>query len=314
MHAAFRYVGILVLLAAVAPAGATRAVRVYDVTVREASSAQVAPAAMRLAIVRATGRRDAAADPALASLVSDAQRYVRSSRPAAGGRTDVALDGEAIESAIVAAGRALWPAERPLTLVVFDAPADAAGTEAVRARVEAAASDRGLPISIVPAATLNLGPAALATREMLIPAAQRLGADAVLVGRGDGGATSVWQWTLMSPEVAESWSGTPESAVHSAVDAFVRVSDVPVASTDSEVIVVVAGVRDLAGYAGVSQALAQVGGVKRVALEEAVGDIARFRVTTRGGADTLAAALAGHARLVPAAAPAPGVLSLSWLP
>lgn len=314
MHAAFRYVGILALLAGFSTAEAARTVRVYDVTVRDAAPAQVAPAAMQLALVRATGRRDAAADPALTFLVSDAQRYVRSSRPGANGNTDVTLDGEAIERALLAAGRAVWPAERPLMLVVFDAPADATVPEAVRAQVEAVAINRGLPVSIVPAATLNLGSATLATRDMLIPAAQRLGADAILVGRNDGGANTVWQWTLTSPDVAESWSGTPEEAVHNAVDAFVRVSDVPVASTDSDVIVMVTGVRTLADYAGVTQALARASGVKRVSIEEAMGDTARFRVVTSGSGDTLAAALAGHARLVPAAASIPGLLSLSWLP
>jgi len=314
MHAAFRYLGILALLAGFSTAEAARAVRVYDVTVRDAVPAQVAPAAMRLALVRATGRRDAASDSALAFLLGDAQRYVRSSRPGADGSTEVTLDGVAIERALLAAGRAVWPAERPLTLVVFDVPADAPVPEATRAQVEAAAIDRGLPVSIVPAAILNLETATLASREMLIPAAQRLGADAVLVGRSDGGANALWQWTLTSPDVAESWSGTPEGAIHSAVDAFVRVSNVPVASTDSDVIVMVTGVRTLTDYAGVSQALARASGVKRVSIEEAAGDTARFRVLTGGSADTLAAALAGHARLVPAAASMPGLLSLSWLP
>jgi len=43
--------------------------------------------------------------------------------------------------------------------------------------------------------------------------------------------------------------------------------------------------------------------------------VARFRVTTQAAVDTLAAAIAGQSRLVPAAGAAtPGVLSLSWLP
>jgi hypothetical protein len=103
---------------------------------------------------------------------------------------DVTLDGEAIERALLAAGRAVWPAERPLTLVVFDVLTDATVPEVAKAQVEGAAIDRGLPVSIVPAAILNLGSATLATRDMLIPAAQRLGADAVLVGRRDGGANA----------------------------------------------------------------------------------------------------------------------------
>ncbi|HNS28297.1 MAG TPA: hypothetical protein PKN91_09235, partial [Steroidobacteraceae bacterium] len=168
---------------------------------------------------------------------------------------------------------------------------------------------------IVPAATLNLGSAALASREMLLPAARRLGADAVLVGRGDGGAASIWQWSLASTEVAESWSGAPAAGVHGAADAFVRTAVVSaVATGDAEVRVSVSGVGDLAAYAGVSQALSRVAGVRQVALEEAAGNTAIFRVTMRGGTDALGAALAGHGRLVPAATPTPGVLALTWLP
>lgn len=305
---------MLALLACLPSAEAARAVRVYDVTVREAPS-MVPAAAMRAALVRATGRRDAAADPAFAALVSEAPNYVRLSRPAADGRTDVSLDGDAIDAAILAAGRPLWSAERPLTLIVLETSSGGAPGEGVQAAVEAAASERGLPVSIVPGATLGLGPASLPAREMLLPAVQRLGADAVLVGRGDGGATSTWQWMLASPDIAESWSGTPVAALHSAVDALVRAAGATVAASgEGDVMVSVSGVRDLPAYAAVSQALAQVPGVARVGIEEASGDIAVFRVTMRGSADTLAAALAGHARLVPAAGTLPGVLSLSWLP
>lgn len=314
MQAAIRCAA-LALLACLSTAEAARTVRVYDVSVREAAPADVPAAAMRTALVRATGRRDAASDPALAMLVGDAQRYVRLSRPSADGRMDVSLDGDAIDSAILSAGRALWPAERPLTLVVLEVPQGATVGEGVQAAIEAAAGERGLPVSIVPAATLNLGSAALASREMLLPAAQRLGADAVLIGRGDGGATSTWQWSLVSPFVAESWSAGPAGGVHGAADAFVRIAGTSTATAgDGDVLVSVSGVGDLAAYAGVSQALAQAAGVRQVALEEAAGDTAVFRVTVRGGADALAAALAGHARLVPAATPSSGALALSWLP
>ncbi|MGD9597670.1 MAG: DUF2066 domain-containing protein [Steroidobacteraceae bacterium] len=314
MRIAYLCATVLALLCGSPAVEAARAVRVYDVTVRDTATAQVAPAAMRLALVRATGQRDAAADPAFAALIADAQRYVRTSRPGTAGGTDVVLDGNAIDSAIVAAGRRVWPADRPFTLVVFEDFAGGAKPDAARAAVEDAASRRGLPVSVVPAATLNLGAGGLANRELLLSAVQRLGADAVLVGRGDGGATTVWQWALSSPSVAESWAGTPADAIDGAVDAFVRMNDSPAATGEFDVIVMVTGVRDLAAYAGVTQALAQVSAVRGVALEEAAGDTARFRVTTRSSAESLAAALAGHARLVPSATPIAGVLSLSWLP
>ena len=62
------------------PAWAARAVRVYEVDVSGQSTTALQDA-MRQALVRATGRRESANDPALASLIEDAPKYVKSYSP-----------------------------------------------------------------------------------------------------------------------------------------------------------------------------------------------------------------------------------------
>ena len=57
-------------------------------------------------------------DPALASVLAQAQQYVIGTRPAAGGAVTVFFDAAALERDITAAGRTIWNSERPVLLVV----------------------------------------------------------------------------------------------------------------------------------------------------------------------------------------------------
>src|ERR1700726_2752442 len=73
---------------------AARAVRVYEVDVSGQSTTALQEA-MRQALVRATGRRESANDPALASLIEDAPKYVKSYAPGPRGETQVLFDRRA---------------------------------------------------------------------------------------------------------------------------------------------------------------------------------------------------------------------------
>src|ERR1700719_4187266 len=91
---------------------AARPVRVYEVDVDGQSPAAL-QGAMRQVLVRATGRREAADDPALAGLVSDAAKYLKTYATGARGELQAVFDGAALEQAIGASGRSLWDHERP---------------------------------------------------------------------------------------------------------------------------------------------------------------------------------------------------------
>src|SRR5271154_6336284 len=78
--------------------------------------------AMKIVLVRVTGRRTADGDPALAPLLSNARHYVQQCRTAPGGQLWVAFDGGAIERWLTQNGQPLWGHERPATLVLLAVP------------------------------------------------------------------------------------------------------------------------------------------------------------------------------------------------
>src|SRR5262245_48127035 len=114
---------IALILLGVAPgATASRQVRVYEANVSsQTDSAVQAQSALRQVLVRATGARDAANDPALAGVLAQASQYVLGTRPVGNSKTlvTVMFDAAALERDITAAGRTTWPSERPLLLIVL---------------------------------------------------------------------------------------------------------------------------------------------------------------------------------------------------
>src|SRR5580693_3279494 len=182
---------------------AGRPVRVYEVDVDGQSGAAVQDA-MRQALVRATGRRESADDPVLASVVADAARFVKAYTTGSRGEPQVLFDGAAVERAIGAAGRSVWDRERPFTLVVLDPPRTRAAEDAARIELERVAAERGLPISLIPLSVVDAAGSLLGA-EALLQAAQRYGGDEILVGRGEEtGPDSPLQWSLYTRARSES--------------------------------------------------------------------------------------------------------------
>jgi len=296
----------LIALAALAMAQraeATRQVRIYEINVSTQTDAAVqAQSGMRQVLVRATGARDAANDPALANLLANAQQYVIATRPAASGTgTTLVFDAAALERDITAAGRAIWPPDRPLVLIVLTG-GPATGVFETRRQVEgaldAAGNRRGQPIRVARPEALNLPATGDIPLDAALVAAQRLGADAVMVGYGDavtdGGP---WRWNLSGAGVNESWSGSLDDAVNGAADLFARNAQAFAAMPEASILVSVDGVPTLRDYARVTDMLGAAGGVRSVLLAEVVGARTTFYVTTRGGADSLQNSLAGNASL-----------------
>jgi hypothetical protein len=278
-------------------AWAGRVVRLYEVEVAGEASAPAVQDAMRRVLVRATGRREAATDPALSAIITDAPRYVQSSRKSTNGTTQVAFDGTALEQAIATAGRSVWDRERPFTLVVFYPPLSGPAAEAARKELEKAAELRGLPISLAPVPVVDANGADL-PRDVVLQGAQRLGGDAVLIGRGDKAALNgVWQWTLQTNFASETWSGALDAGVNGAVDALARVQSASATMSELETFVQVGGVSNLNDYAAVGRLLEGIPGTRRVTLSEANGGTAKFSVLVRGGAEAVDRALASSSRL-----------------
>jgi hypothetical protein len=292
---------LCLLLPAAAWAG--RSIRVYETDIKGPPSAAALQEALLRVLVRATGRAEAGADPALAGIVADAAHYMQSSRTAQDGATHVVFDGAALAAAVSAAGRSLWDSNRPFTLIVLQSPPVGGAAEGARRELNAAAEARGLPISLVPLALTDASGAEL-PRNALLAAAQQLGGDALLVGRSDNaGSNGVWQWTLYTSFASESWSGGLPAGVNGAVDALARVQDTAAPQAESALQLEVDGVNALADYAQVARLLQGAAGVRSVNVAEASGTVVTFSVRVRGGAAALDRALAASGHF---AATAPG--------
>src|ERR1700759_1008933 len=98
----------LLLCALSLDAWAGRPVRVYEVDLKGGQTPAALQDAMREVLGRATGRRESASDPALASIISDAGNYVKGYTTPGRPQPQVIFDGAAVERAIVSAGRSVW--------------------------------------------------------------------------------------------------------------------------------------------------------------------------------------------------------------
>jgi uncharacterized protein len=279
-----------------APTEAARPVRVYEVDV----AAQSEPAlreAMRQVLIRATGRREAADDPALGSIVANAGKYVKSYATGPRGESQVVFDGAAIESAISAAGRNVWPRERPFTLVVLDPPRARPAQDAARTELERTAAERGLPISLVPL-PLNDAAGNPQTPDALLQSARGFGADELLVGRGAEGADAPLQWTLYTSAQTSNWNGPLAAGIEHTVDLLVPQQATSLSQADGVAHVDVDGVTSLSAYAGVGRLLEALPGVRHANIEAADGNTVTFEVSVRGGAAGLEQLLEGSPHLV----------------
>jgi uncharacterized protein len=280
---------------------ASRPVRVYEVDLA-AQSPSALQDAMREALVRATGRRESADDPAFASLIAEAAKYVQSYGSGPHGEPQVVFDGVAVGRAIASLGRSVWDNERPFTLVVLYPPPERADAEAARAELLRAATERGLPISVIPLTVVDAGGNALGG-DALLQAAQRYGGDQVLVGRADaGGAPGELQWALYTRVWAQSWSGPLTAGIDHTVDLLAPAPGAAGAQADVPTRVRVEGVTGLSDFAALERLLQSVPGVRRAELVEVDAASVTFEVDLRGGAAALERELAGSTRVVRTAA------------
>ncbi len=279
-------------------AWAGRPVRVYEIDLKGGQSQASVQDAMREALVRATGRRESATDPALANVVTDAQNYVKGFSPMSRGQSQVIFDGAAVDRAIVAAGRSVWDRNRPFTLIVLYPPLARNAEDAARALLEQTAIARGLPVTLVPLSPVDANGNDLG-RDALMQVAQRYGGDAVLVGRGDTSAPNAQlQWTLHTNFSSESWTGPITAGVDGAVDTLAPAQGGSLAQIEAGARVEIEGVTTLTDYANVERVLESVPGVRRATVSAASGNVVVFDLLVRGGAETISHTLAGSNHLV----------------
>jgi len=282
------------VLLAVDARGASETVVVGDVAVSSGGEAGFAEA-MRKTLVRATGRRDAAADPVFAPLIADAGRYVQILRPATSqSAARVTLDGEAIGRAIERLGQPVWSSERPVVLgVILSAPSGAEPAR-VRTELEAAAEERGLPLRLSSAASAGLRADMTLEPAAVLDAARRLGADLALIGQADG---RQWQWTLIDGATSTVFPGNTSDGVHGAADILAVASQMVLAQPVGITTLRITGLDSWVSQRAAERLLIGIVGVKRIEVIEVAAGSGLFVVHSAGGEAMLVDSLLRQSRL-----------------
>ena len=295
------------------PAVALTRTDIYQATVPAASRSDAAhpaafQAAMKAVLVRVTGRRTAGEDPALAPLVSNAGRYVQQYRDTSDNQLVVNFDGAAIERWLTQNGQPLWGRERPATVVLLGVQTGpqagsivtSADTSELKSAIDGAAAARGIPLLWPSPADVQrnqLDYAALTSKDAaaLADVAHHLGGDGVLIGHANGAtAGSSVRWSMLFQDRSSEFSG-PLEGVNRIADTYAGIfaASGALAPIDIEV----TGVDTLRDYAALQSYLESLTFIAHVGVEELAGDSVKFRLTTRGGPDSLQHALALNDRL-----------------
>ena len=304
---------ITALVAAGTAFGLTRA-ELYQTTVPltdRSDSAQSAAfqAALKVVLVRVTGRRTADGDPAFAPLVTNARRYVQQYRGAPDNQLWVSFDGSAIERWLTQNGQPLWGHERPSTFVLLavqTAPQmgtviTAESNSELKQAIDAAAAVRGLPL-VWPAAAdlqrnhLDYAAVGAAAGPGLGELAHAKGADGLLVGRAsNSSAAANVRWTQVFQDRSNEFTGALEG-VNRTADTYAGLfaASGSLAPIDVEI----GGVADLKDYANVQTYLESLTFISHVGVQGLTGDVATFRLSSRGGVEPLQRALALNGKLL----------------
>ncbi len=271
--------------------------------------------ALRIAAVRASGRRDAAANKVVAAAAADPSRYVQQYSTTPDRMLKVGFDGRGVEQLLQQAGLPLWPAERPITLVQLFVPSVAGGTRAVlaserpveRDQIERAAQARGLPIAW-PQQGLDLDQARARV------AAPGAAAQAVLLGVVSGGQGD---WSFGHADLRNQGRGNPQAGVDLAADSLAGRYAPASTQNLSMVPACVGGVTELQGYAGLLEYLQTLSLVRTVDVEELSSKAVCLRLAVRGDLDLLRRIVAFDTHLQPGAKGAlPGAegIDFTWQP
>jgi hypothetical protein len=286
-------VAAVLLVASPSDASAAQAVNVGEVTVTGSGDAAFADG-MRTTLVRLTGRRQAANDPVFAPLIAGARRYVQVYRPPSGAMpARITFDAAAIERAVTALGQPVWSRTRPVVLGVVSRPPEGADPAKVRADLENAAQQRGLPLKLASAASAGLAGLPVVSSTDAIAAARKAGAEATLLGTADG---AEWQWTLFEGGATTVFTGGVAAGIEGAADHFALGAAAP-SGPGVATVLEVQGIASLADVVKVQRLLESLPGARNVSAIAVGGAETRFRLEIPRGAEGLAEALLARPEL-----------------
>jgi uncharacterized protein len=335
LRGSFVVVMLAVAAAWTARADAATFTDLYTITIRpDAAAAEqgrtATQAAMARLLIRVTGNRNAPLDPALQPLIDEPEDFRASSGTDREGRSIVGFRRNPVERALTERGMPVWGPERPLTLLwvavddgaggrallganepgQFGTPATREMTEllaTVRAEIEAAADERGLPIAWP---LLDLED--LSAVEFLdvwggfegeiVAASARYRADAVLIGKVRPGLFGIEvEWLFVNGiERRVVPAGAARDGLDAAADRYA--ADLATVGGASVALLTVLDVLTAADYGRVMSYLERQSVLESVDVESYGDGTLRLRVAARGDARVLERVLTLGGVLRPATA------------
>lgn len=290
---------LLVLAAAICQAGVAAEVPLYKVTVplkggTEADRNAALGEALRVVVVRASGRQDAAGNAAVDASAARANRLVQQYSATPDQQLKVGFEATTIDGVLHDAGLPAWPSERPLTLVLLPANPAAPGGRVLRAgesstgrsQIEQAALARGVPLAW-PVAEASVDTLRAQLDSSGVEGAARAAgtsADAVLLGRPAGEQI---EWTLVHAGDRSQRRGSAADGAHLAADTFAALYATAATRSLTTVNVRIDGVESLQAYAGLMQVLESLSLVREVAVSEVDRASVRLTLTLRGDLELL---------------------------
>jgi hypothetical protein len=285
--------------------GLTRA-ELYQTVVPLADRSEPAQSAafqagLKDVIVRVTGRRMAGEEATFAALIGNARRYVQQYRAAPDKKLWVSFDGPAIERWLTQNGQPLWGADRPTTFIWLDVPSaqnsviTADDTSDLKTSLDALALVRGVPLLWPTAADIARPRGDVGSVAAVSDLSHARGGDAILIGHAaNNSATASVRWTHIYNDRSSDFAGTLEG-INRAADTYASL--LAASGALAPVDIAVGGIADLKDYANVQGYLESQTFISHVSLIELAGDVASFRLSTRGGLESLQRSLALGAKL-----------------
>ena len=271
-------------------------------------------------LVKVTGQRGIAADPARRRAIGSPAPLVRQYQPVGGGQVRVSFDPLALRQRLDAANLPVWPDERPLTLVILPpesppvpaAPAATAGPAtgqpaSFRQLLLATAASRGLPVVLAPEPV-----AGARTGDDPLPdpdgAARAAGADLLLAGRpAPSGGAALLRWTLAMGGDRTEWQGDAAEGAHGLADRLAA-RYATLASSGRVLRLRITGVDSFDAYGRLQAYLRSMGLIQSADLKEIAAGQLVYEVAVRGDVNQFNDALALRRVLEPTALPAAGDL------
>jgi hypothetical protein len=180
----------------------------------------------------------------------------------------------------------------------------------LKAAIDAAAAQRGLPLVWPNGMELqrfhiDYAMVAAGSPSSFTEIVRRMGSDGVLIGRASGASANAnVRWTHLFQDRSSEYSGVLEG-VNRAADLYAGLFAASGGLVPVEI--EVSGLNDLRDYATLESYLESLTFISHVGVESMSGDTVRFRLSTRGGLDSLQRALSLNGRLQPVAAGENGI-------